>query len=188
MSNQMGIFMSAVSLQIDNSHHRGAQVVSQHHQVSRLLAHAMSLVERDQDTAIEFVRRASALAGDMVAPDENRRTSVRGGLAPWQVERVKRYIEKAYSDRINIDELAHMTRLSSSYFSAAFRVSFGTSPHAYVCRRRVDQAKHLMVTTERPLCEIALDCGFSDQPHLSRVFRRLVGATPAAWRRLKRPA
>ncbi|WP_367571972.1 helix-turn-helix transcriptional regulator [Pseudorhizobium pelagicum] len=72
--------------------------------------------------------------------------------------------------------------------SAAFRVSFGTSPHDYICRRRIDQAKHLMITTETPLSEIALDCGFADQSHLSRVFRRLTGHTPAAWRRVMRLA
>lgn len=182
--------MSAHLHQINESNQRmqhGLQpVLSEHQQVTRLLVHAMSLVQRDQEGAMEFVRRASALAGHAGVLAENRAATTRGGLAPWQVERVKRYIDKAYSGRITIDELAHMTRLSSSYFSAAFRVSFGTSPHDYICRRRVDQAKHLMVTTETPLCEIALDCGFSDQSHLSRVFRRLAGTTPAAWRRVRR--
>lgn len=187
----MGIVMSAQSLQIDDSNHRAirgvAPVALQHHQVSRLLAHAMSLIERDQEGAMEFVRRASALASHAGSLEENSR-STRGGLAPWQAERVKRHIDKAYAGRINLDELAQMTRLSNSYFSAAFRASFGTSPHDYICRRRIEQAKHLMVHTQTPLSEIALDCGFADQSHLSRVFRRITGHTPAAWRRVRRVA
>ncbi len=165
-----------------------APVAPQYHQVTGLLAHAMSLVQRDQEGALEFVRRASALAGQLGSLERQAGASTRGGLAPWQVERLKRHIENAYSDRINIDDLAQMTRLSSSYFSAAFRVSFGTSPHDYISRRRIDQVEHLMLTTDAPLCEIALDCGFADQSHLSRVFRRLKGTTPAAWRRVRRVA
>jgi AraC family transcriptional regulator len=187
-----GIVMSALLYQVTESKHPLPQglkpVASQYHQVTRLLAHAMSLVQRDQEGALEFVRRASALAEQSGSLEEQAATSTRGGLAPWQVERLKRHIEKAYSDRINIDDLAQMTRLSSSYFSTAFRVSFGTSPHDYISRRRVDQAEHLMLTTDIPLCEIALDCGFADQSHLSRVFRRLKGATPAAWRRARKVA
>ncbi|MDH4440984.1 MAG: AraC family transcriptional regulator [Rhizobium sp.] len=186
-----GIVMSALLYQVNESNHRAphgiAPVASQYHQVTGLLAHAMSLVQRDQEGALEFVRRASALAGQADGIEQNAR-STRGGLAPWQIERLKRHVEKAYSGRINVDDLAQMTRLSSSYFSAAFRVSFGTSPHDYISRRRVDQAAHLMLTTDTPLCEIALDCGFADQSHLSRVFRRFKGTTPAAWRRVRRVA
>jgi AraC-like DNA-binding protein len=47
----------------------------------------------------------------------------------------------------------------------------------------VEYAKQRMLTTNAPLCEIALDCGLADQSHLSRVFRRVTGTTPSAWRR-----
>lgn len=178
--------MSALPFQIDDSLHRApldaVSLSSQHHQLTRLLAHAMSLVEQNEDTAMDLIRKASALVG---SPDlhETPAPSTRGGLAPWQIGRVKRHIDKELAGRINIDELAQITRLSTSYFSAAFRASFGTSPHDYICRRRIDHAKHLMLTTDTPLCEIALDCGFADQSHLCRVFRRITGQTPAAWRR-----
>jgi AraC family transcriptional regulator len=165
---------------------QGATVASRYHQMTGLLAHAMSLVQRDQEGALELVRRASALAGQAGGAEQNVGRSTPGGLAPWQVERLRRHVEKAYSGRISVDDLAQITRLSSSYFSAAFRVSFGVPPHEYISRRRIDQAEHLMLTTDTPLCEIALDCGFSDQSHLCRVFRRLRGVTPAAWRRVRR--
>lgn len=184
--------MSALPLQFDEitRHSPDAIVtfISQHHQVTRLLAHAMSLIERDQDEAMEFVRRASALSSDPGRRSEKPGLVTRGGLAPWQAERVKRHIEQNHATRINLEDLTQITRLSSSYFSTAFRVTFGTSPHDYVCRRRVEHARHLMVTTDNPLSEIALDCGFSDQSHLTRVFRRVTAQTPAAWRRRARVA
>ncbi len=122
--------MSALQFQIEDSKHQPQSGISsvkfQHHQLTSLLVHAISLVESDEKSALEFVRRASALAGRLELFDQNAEQSIRG-LAPWQSERVRRHVEKNYASRIGIDELAAMTRLSTSYFSAAFRVSFGTS-------------------------------------------------------------
>ncbi|MND53530.1 HTH-type transcriptional activator Btr [compost metagenome] len=106
-----------------------------------------------------------------------------GGLAPWQVKKVKLYIEARIGHGIPLDELAQQVRLSTSYFSAAFKATFGVPPHSYVVSCRVEYAKQRMLTTNAPLCEIALDCGLADQSHLSRVFRRVTGTTPSAWRR-----
>lgn len=106
-----------------------------------------------------------------------------GGLAPWQVKKVKQYIDARIAHGIPLDELAQQVRLSTSYFSAAFKATFGVPPHNYVVSCRVEHAKQRMLTTKAPLCEIALDCGLADQSHLSRVFRRVTGTTPSAWRR-----
>lgn len=112
-----------------------------------------------------------------------------GGLAPWQVKKVKHYIDERISHGIPLDELAQQVRLSTSYFSAAFKATFGVPPHNYVVSRRVAHAQRRMLTSDAPLCEIALDCGLADQAHLSRVFRRVTGTTPSAWRRyFSRPA
>jgi AraC-like DNA-binding protein len=67
----------------------------------------------------------------------------------------------------------------------AFRESFGCPPHAYLMRRRMECAQGLMLTTNTPLGQIALECGLADQSHLSRLFHKFVGETPAAWRRAR---
>lgn len=179
--------MSQLPFQIDISSPQRTHFVSalapEHQQVSRLLAHAMSLVQCDQGAALELVRQASALASDQHRLLQHAEPARRGGLAPWQADRVRRYIDRHYANRISLEELAQLARLSSSYFSVAFRVTFRTSPHDYVCKRRVRKAMDLMIGTDNPLSEIALDCGFADQPHLSRVFKRVTNQTPAAWRR-----
>ncbi|TNM61314.1 helix-turn-helix domain-containing protein [Aliirhizobium smilacinae] len=119
-------------------------------------------------------------AASFVSPEKQVTT---GGLAPWQVKKVRHYIDERISHGIPLDELAQQVRLSTSYFSAAFKTTFGVSPHSYVVSCRVEHAKQRMLTTKAPLCEIALDCGLADQSHLSRVFRRVTGTTPSAWRR-----
>src|SRR3546814_5572978 len=64
----------------------------------------------------------------------------------------------------------------------------GMSPHQYVVRRRIERAKYLLGYTQEPIAQIAHGCGFSHQEHLSGMFRRHVGETPARYRRRKRGA
>lgn len=155
-------------------------------EVTRLLLRAATCVERDEAIAIDLVKKASTLLGTTARAEGDERATgrpVSGGLAPWQVKRLKTFIAENISASICLDDLARQVNLSTSYFSAAFKVSFGVSPHSYVVSRRVEYAKHRMLHSDAPLCEIALDCGLADQAHLSRVFRRMTGTTPSAWRR-----
>ncbi len=77
--------------------------------------------------------------------------------------------------------------MSTSYFSKAFKGSFGKTVQDYLHQRRVERAQELMLSTDNMLSQIALDCGFCDQAHLSRMFQRSVGVSPARWRRVHQP-
>ncbi|WP_225767594.1 helix-turn-helix domain-containing protein [Inquilinus sp. Marseille-Q2685] len=107
----------------------------------------------------------------------------RGGLAPWQKRRVDRYLRRSLHRPLRIEELAEQAALSISHFARAFKDSFGTTPHGYIIRLRLEQAQRLMLTTRDPLSQIALACGLASQSHLSKLFRRWLGETPSAWRR-----
>jgi AraC-like DNA-binding protein len=106
----------------------------------------------------------------------------RGGLAPWQKRLVLRHIDDRLQDRIRVQDLAKLVSLSPSYFSRAFRDSFGERPHNYITRTRMERAQTLMVTTSLSLSQIALACGLVDQAHLCRCFRQTTGTTPGVWR------
>lgn len=149
-----------------------------------LLVQAMSYAQEDQAIALDFVRKASRLHRlRPKIPPSGRHQTPAGGLAPWQRGRVKSFISERISTSIALEELAQLVKLSTGYFSTAFKVSFGISPHSYIVKQRVELAKRKMCLTEASLSEIALDCGLADQAHLSRVFRRATGTTPSAWRR-----
>jgi len=110
-----------------------------------------------------------------------------GSLAAWQVRYTMLYIEANLETALQVAELAAIAKLSVSHFSRAFRISFGQPPHSYVMAQRIEKAKRLILSDERTtLAEVALSCGLSDQAHLCRMFRKLVGVTPAAWRRTYR--
>jgi transcriptional regulator GlxA family with amidase domain len=112
--------------------------------------------------------------------------ATRGGLAPWQIRRVTEYIEDHLASTIRLQDLANIARLSHSHFCRAFKESMGHPAHAYVMRRRVHRAQGLMLTTPESLSQIAALCGMADQAHFCKLFRRLVGESPNAWRRPRR--
>ena len=108
---------------------------------------------------------------------------LRGGLARWQAKRIASYIEDKLDSSIRVTALAGVVQLSTSHFFRAFRKTFGETPVAYVRKRRIRRAQELMLTSGLPLSQVAVECGMCDQPHLCRVFRRIVGVNPNAWRR-----
>ncbi len=112
-----------------------------------------------------------------------RAPATRGGLAPWQAKRIAAYVEANLASRLRIEELAKVVQLSSSHLFRAFKRSFGVTPLNYIAQRRVRRAQQLMTGSREPLAQIALDCGMCDQAHFTRVFRRVVGSSPRAWRR-----
>ncbi|MBO9560768.1 MAG: helix-turn-helix transcriptional regulator [Caulobacter sp.] len=149
--------------------------------LSRLLAEAVAALDRDQDRVRCNLSRAVALLEGRQDPSPTVREGA--GLAPWQAKRVTDHIDQRLDGIIRIGELAGIAKLSTSYFSRAFKATFGLSPQTYILTRRIAQVQRTMTTTREPLCAIADACGFSDQAHMSRVFRRITGATPNSWRR-----
>ena len=110
------------------------------------------------------------------------------GLARWQARRVLNHIDLNLASKLTVSALADLVALSNSHFSRAFRHALGFPPMTYVAARRIERAKQMMVSTGQPLCMIALACGFTDQPHFNRCFRRWAGISPGAWRRTNRLA
>lgn len=110
----------------------------------------------------------------------------RGGLAPWQEKRAKEILSTEIHGETPLAVLATECGLSVGHFSRAFRQSTGTSPHRWLLQHRIDRAMDYLHGAELSLNDIALACGFADQSHFTRVFARLVGISPGAWRRSTR--
>jgi AraC-like DNA-binding protein len=106
-----------------------------------------------------------------------------GGLAPWQGRRAKELIESRLGADLSLGELAFECGLSVAHFTRAFRQTTGETPHRWLMGRRVQTAQLLLLSTDKPLAQIAVECGFSDQAHFTKMFARLVGLPPGAFRR-----
>ena len=104
------------------------------------------------------------------------------GLSRERLKRVRDYIEAHLDDRLTLDELAGVACLSPYHFSRSFKQAVGVGTQRYVVQRRIERAKTLMRRTNQPLALIAQEAGFTDQSHLTSLFRRETGMTPGRYR------
>jgi len=154
--------------------------------LASLLGTAAVALDTDRRAAKSCIERAAALLGiDLNSGGDGTagHSCLQGGLAPWQAKHVRSFIEDKLDANIRVIDLAGVVRLSTSHFFRAFRKTFGESPRGYIMQRRIWRAQELMLTSRLPLSQVALECGMCDQAHLCRVFRRMVGINPNAWRR-----
>lgn len=105
------------------------------------------------------------------------------GLRQSQLTRVIDYMKANLTQNLSILDLATLTSMSESHFSRSFKQSMGISPYQYLMKQRVERAKQLLEQQLIPISTIALDCGFANQTHLTKVFRQMTGMTPKAYQK-----
>jgi AraC family transcriptional regulator len=108
------------------------------------------------------------------------------GLTRIQARRVLDYVESNLSRDLTLDELARIVDLSLHHFARMFKKTIGVAPYRYILARRVEHAKGMLRATSATLVEVGLSAGFCSQSHFTSTFRRMVGATPAEFKRFKR--
>jgi AraC family transcriptional regulator len=151
----------------------------------KLLESVRKEFDADREVAKALLVRAASLLRveiDRQATDCGPQNKT-GGLAAWQMRRLNVFIEARLDQAIRLKELSAISKLSTAYFSRAFKLTFRETPHAHIVRRRLERAESLMLTTDLLLSDIAARCGFADQAHLCRLFRQQYAKSPAAWRR-----
>ena len=149
-----------------------------------LLRGSLESLPNDREAATQLITRACSVLESASRSPSN--PAVRGGLALWQIRKVKAHIDANIDKALTASDLSALVRLGPSYFQRAFKRSFGVSPHAFLLERRINRAQTLMMTTNEPLSAIAIATGFADQSHFTTQFHRTTGVTPGAWRRERR--
>jgi AraC-like DNA-binding protein len=150
-----------------------------------LLDLARTEIERDAEKAKLAIGRASSILRierERYTGRMARDTSL-GALTAWQVSRIRNYIDEHLSERILVKDLSAVALRSKAHFCRTFKSTMGETPRSYITRRRLDRAQSMMLSSDVPLCEVALQCGFSDQAHFCHRFRNATGQSPSAWRR-----
>jgi AraC-like DNA-binding protein len=148
-----------------------------------LLEAATSELEHDQAAAKTSLATALSILQSEIERRSGSKSSTTGGLAGWQITRIQSFIDRNLDQTILASDLSAVAQRSTAHFSRAFKQVFGEPPHAYIVRRRLEEACHLMLTSSASLSEISLSVGFSDQAHLCKLFRKAIGQSPSRWRR-----
>lgn len=105
------------------------------------------------------------------------------GFNPLERRMLREYIHANLGQKITLEDMATLVRMSVANLMRKFKVDFGQSPAAFVMRLRIDYAKMLILSgKEIPLKAVALEAGFCDQSHLTRVFKKFLNTTPVEFK------
>jgi AraC family transcriptional regulator len=111
----------------------------------------------------------------------------RGKLNSFQLRAVVEFVHSNLADHISLTALAAQAHVSPFLFARLFRRTVGLPPHQFVLRLRVHRAIGLLRRGRTPLAEVAMACGFHDQPHFTHAFRSVTGTTPTQYVRRPQP-
>ncbi|HWC98337.1 MAG TPA: AraC family transcriptional regulator [Candidatus Sulfopaludibacter sp.] len=153
----------------------------------------------DREAVLRFVRthrvlrdstcmlHRQSLLLDFLAFLVHRHTRLRTGPAPAAnepraVRMVREYLTGNYASKIDLADLTALTGLSPFHLTRIFTRETGMAPHAFLSQIRVHRAKALL-RSRLPISHVALETGFADQSHLTRVFKTFVRISPGAYRR-----
>ena len=103
-----------------------------------------------------------------------------------QLKPVLEYIEKHYSEKLTISELAAIFPMNNRYFYDSFKTIMHQTPMEYVNYYRIEQAKLMLSSTNKSILEIGLECGFCDSSHFLKIFKKYNHMTPKEYRKLMR--
>jgi AraC family transcriptional regulator len=102
---------------------------------------------------------------------------------PHWLRQARDFLQAHFTENVSLDMMAAAVGVHPDHLTRAFRLHYQTTIGDYARRLRVEYACHLLSTSELPLAQLALDTGFADQGHLSRIFKSRTGMTPAEFRK-----
>lgn len=105
---------------------------------------------------------------------------------PTWLSKAREMLHESYTEAPTLQEVARAAGVHPVHLATEFRKAFRVTVGEYLRRLRVEYSSRELIATSRPLVDISLDAGFSDQSHFTRTFKRVTGLTPAAYRALHR--
>lgn len=111
-----------------------------------------------------------------------RKSSKTGNLQEFYVQEAIQYIERRYTGRLTIEEIAEHCNLNRSYFGRIFREVTHSTPQEFLMNYRIQKACQLLANTNYSIGEIASMVGYENQLHFSRAFKSICQLPPREWR------
>ena len=120
---------------------------------------------------------------DLLIRSSSTRRALRGvQLKDFYIQEAINYMEHNYQRELSVEELADVCKLNRSYFSKLFRDSMGCPPQEFLIRLRLSKAAEQMQSTKASIGDISAACGYPNQLHFSRAFKKRYGVSPREWR------
>ena len=135
-----------------------------------------------QVTGNQMPQTALSAALKMTDPQQASLSPTDSSRKVTQVKPVLEYIEAHFAEEISLDDLSSAVGMSSKYFCRFFHSITHQTPMDYVNSYRIEQAALLLASTDIPVTQVGLECGFHDSSYFTKVFRRYKGVTPRQYR------
>jgi AraC-like DNA-binding protein len=156
----------------------GPRIVGMDHDFRRRIEDAFAVLSGESETGEKeqtLLFLLELVAERISSPSESRNEA---GAVPESVSRVADFLHAHFREDLPLDRLSGISGLSRFHLVRAFRRAFDMTPHAFQMVLRIDDSKRLL-RSGVPIAEAALETGFYDQSHFTRVFREICGGTPA---------
>jgi len=113
---------------------------------------------------------------------ELRQSTEKYNVSNEYIAKIVHYIEDHYTEEISIDDLTQLVPLSRRNLEIKFKDEMGTSIYQFILLCRIEYFANLLLTTDLPLFDLALQSGFNDCKNISRIFKKIKGNTPIEYR------
>ena len=154
--------------------------------LARAFVSAVAALDQDGET-LRAQELLTTLVADLFAR-QGEAGRLRVDVLPPGAQRLnaaRDFLAAHYQRDVGIAELAEKTGLSRAHLTRAFSRHFGAPPHVWLNSVRLGRARELLLANHG-IAEVAAACGFADQSHFSRRFKRSMGLTPLQWVRQMR--
>lgn len=144
----------------------------------------LGLLQKQENTEFEIRNLLSEMWQLLLREIQDNRTAehTRGLQNEDRIRYMLSYIGQHYSEKITLKELADSASISERETIRCFQKNVGKTPFEYLSEFRVNRSRQMLGDTDKPVTEIALECGFSDSSYFGKIFRKYIRMTPKQYR------
>ncbi len=132
---------------------------------------------------MQIFEKLTALLTMLMGENYRRERVLRKNSVNLDLQRVKDFLDRHYTEHITLDHLAETFFINKYYLSRIFKQQFGSSPIEYLLHVRITQAKILLRFTDHTIEQISARCGIPDSNYFARIFKKIEGCSPGEYRR-----
>lgn len=148
-------------------------------ELKKLYFQTKVLSKEQLDALLELL----SLIGNYIVETESRIVFLESALENDRILLARKFIENNFQNKITVSDIASAVFQSESYFSHQFKKEVGVSVIQYINRYRIDRAKDMLEQTSLNITEISFRVGFQNLTHFNRIFLKLEGKSPSAYRK-----
>ena len=140
------------------------------------------IADHSKASTLHLIGHLCLFLDGLIQSSSTRRELVGARLQDFYIQEAVNFMEHNYQRELTVEEIADVCKLNRSYFSKLFRENMGCPPQEFLIRLRLSKAAELMQTTKSSIGDISAACGYPNQLHFSRAFKKRYGVSPREWR------